>query len=371
MTDDVKRLRVDLGERGYEIIIGDGVLRSLGEEMRRADLSETSHILLVTDEHVSKAGHLEVAKESLEQSGYSVTVVEVPPGEESKNLDQAERLYDAAFNAGLDRRSTIIALGGGVVGDLAGFVAATYMRGISFVQVPTTVLAHDSAVGGKVAVNHPRGKNIIGAFHQPEFVLYDVNTLRTLPPREIRSGIAEVIKHGLIWDREFFFWIERNMEEMLSLDSAILVDMLARSCAIKAAVVAKDEKEQGLRAILNYGHTLAHAIEGLAGYGVFTHGEAVSIGIAFAAELSSRLGYLSSQDLVRTERCLLKAGLPVHIPASLSTNELVSFMRQDKKAIGKTLTFVIAEDIGRVSIVKDVPLQSVIDSIDVRRERAS
>jgi 3-dehydroquinate synthase len=371
MSGEKKRLYVDLGERGYEILVGEGLLDSLGEEMKRVNLSPRSHILLVTDDHVSQAGHLEKARESLERSGYSVTVAIVPPGEETKSLEEAGRLYDAAFTAGLDRQSTVIALGGGVVGDLAGFVAATYMRGIPFVQVPTTVLSHDSAVGGKVAVNHPRGKNIIGAFHQPRFVLYDVQTLLTLPPREIRSGIAEVIKHGLIWDREFFQWVESHLQEILALKPSVLTEMLARSCAIKAAVVAQDEKEQGLRAILNYGHTLAHAIEGLAGYGVFTHGEAVAIGIAFAAELSVRLGHLSRTDAARTERCLLRAGLPVHIPASLSAHELIALMRQDKKAVAHTLTFVLAEDIGRVSIVKDVPQEAVLDAIEARRERVT
>lgn len=369
MTKEVSRLRVDLGERSYDIVIGNGLLSTLGKEMKKAGLSTRSRILLVSDRHVQTAGYVEQVQQSLVQSGYQVKLVIVPPGEETKNLHQAERLYDEAYSTGLDRRSAVVALGGGVVGDLAGFVAATYMRGIAFVQVPTTVLAHDSAVGGKVAVNHPRGKNIIGAFHQPKLVLYDVATLRTLPQREIRSGLAEVIKHGLIWDDAFFTWLEQHLAALLALEPALLTEMFTRACAVKAAVVARDEKEEGLRAILNYGHTLGHAIEELAGYGMYTHGEAVAIGMAFAAALSRRLGFLSQAEAERTVSCLEAAGLPTHIPASLAADELIALMRQDKKAIGQSLSFVVADAIGRVHLERDVNSSVVLEVMAERRGR--
>jgi 3-dehydroquinate synthase len=283
----------------------------------------------------------------------------VPAGEGTKNLMQANQLFDRAFEAGLDRRSAIFALGGGVVGDLAGFVAATYMRGISFVQVPTTVLAHDSSVGGKVAVNHPKGKNVIGAFHQPKLVVYDTSALKTLPDREIRSGVAEVIKHGLIWDEKFFEWLESAIEQVCSLDPAITADMLAHSCSIKAKVVAKDEKENDLRAILNFGHTLGHAIEALTDYGTYTHGEAIAIGMVFAAELSAECGKIDRAMVERIRRLLIRTGLPTEVPEQLNPYDLIAAMRQDKKAAGGCLTFVLLSAIGKAEIVNNVDEQTV------------
>ncbi|BCJ85397.1 3-dehydroquinate synthase [Effusibacillus dendaii] len=354
MSGEQQTVTVDLGERSYQILIGEGLLHETGKLAQQAGISSKSACLVVSDSHVAAAGHLKKVTDSLRNSGYRVAEAVIPAGEESKTLAVAEQVFDQAFDAGLDRKSAIFALGGGVVGDLAGFVAATYMRGIAFVQLPTTVLAHDSSVGGKVAVNHPKGKNVIGAFHQPKQVVYDISALRTLPLREIRSGVAEVIKHGIIWDRSFFEWIETSIDPIIELDSRILANMLARSCAVKAAVVSKDEKEDNLRAILNFGHTLGHAIESLARYGTYTHGEAISIGMVFAAELSCELGKTDRASAERIRNLLQRAGLPTEMPANLDPAALLQSMKQDKKATGGKLTFVLMSEIGRVEIINDI-----------------
>lgn len=284
------RERVDVGHRQYDIIIGPGVLAHTADFLQELKVKTTSRHLLITDENVKRAGHLCTVQASLEQAGYQIEVFVIPPGEGSKSLALAGEAFEFAYGAGLDRRSVVLALGGGVVGDFAGFVAATYMRGIDFVQLPTTLLAHDSAVGGKVAVNLPQKKNIVGAFHQPLAVIYDTLALKTLPPREIRSGLAEAIKHGIIRDPELFVWIDEHMEAILNLDDDTMTELLARSCRVKVEVVGQDEREQGLRAILNYGHTLGHAVEGLTSAERVAHGEGVAIGMVAATELSVRLG---------------------------------------------------------------------------------
>lgn len=360
MMTDVRKVYVDLADRGYDIVIGEGLLDRLGELAKEAGISTGSACLIATDENVAGAGHLAKARKALRNAGFRAGEAIIPAGEESKTLAQAEALYDKAFAAGLDRKSAIFALGGGVVGDLAGFVAATYMRGISFVQVPTTVLAHDSSVGGKVAVNHPKGKNVIGAFHQPKRVVYDIAALATLPLREIRSGVAEVIKHGLIWDADFFGWIESSVDKICGLDPDITADMLARSCSVKAAVVAKDEKENGLRAILNFGHTLGHALEALSHYGTYTHGEAISVGMVFAAELSHEYGRIDRGTVERIRTLLQRAGLPTEIPSGFDPTELVHSMKQDKKATGGKLAFVLLSAIGSVETVRDVDEEKVL-----------
>lgn len=369
MSKTERAVHVELGERSYPIVIGEGLLERLGEIAKQAHIPVSSEVLILTDEHVAAAGHLERTRASLQDSGYRVTEMLIPAGETSKSYREAEKVFDRAFEAGLDRQSTIFALGGGVVGDLAGFVAATYMRGIRFVQLPTTVLAHDSSVGGKVAVNHPRGKNVIGAFHQPKLVVYDTSTLRTLPEREVRSGLAEVIKHGIIWDRDFFAWIESKLDDLLMLQSDAVAEMLARSCAIKAEVVGKDETEQHLRAILNFGHTLGHAIESLSNYGSHTHGEAVAIGMGFAAELSLELDQTDSPTVERIRTMLTRAGLPTDIPDDLQAVELLNSMKQDKKATGGQLTFVLVSDIGHVEIVKNIEEQTIISLLDRMKGR--
>jgi 3-dehydroquinate synthase len=362
------RERVEFGERSYEIVIGAGLLGRTGEILNGFGVRASSRHLLVTDENVKQAGHLDPVLASLEEASYRVEVFVIAPGEVSKSWDKAGEALQFAFHAGLDRRSVVLALGGGVVGDFAGFVAATYMRGIPFVQMPTTLLAHDSAVGGKVAVNLPLAKNVIGAFHQPLGVIYDTDALGTLPSREIRSGLAEAIKHGVIRDPQLFDWIEGNLEAILQNEEAVMAELLARSCRIKAVVVAADETEQGVRAILNFGHTLGHAVESLS-RGRFSHGEGVAVGMVFAAELSRQLGVCDAATVERIERATAAAGLPVRIPADLHTDEMIASMRQDKKATGGTLTFVLVRELGDVTIDHDVPEAVVRSVIEMRRER--
>jgi len=344
----MSNVSIDLGDRSYNIMIGSGLLDRAGELI--AGLHVGRKVLLVTNTTVGPLYAGQVA-DSLARAGLEVTRVEVPDGEQYKSLSSAELLYDRAFTAGLDRRSTVVALGGGVVGDLAGFVAATYMRGVPFVQLPTTLLAQvDSSVGGKVAVNHPRGKNIIGAFYQPALVISDTATLSTLNSRELRSGLAEVIKYGIIGDGKFFAWLEQNMQQVLALEPEALAQVIEQSCSNKARVVEQDETEQGARALLNLGHTTGHAIEALAGYGHYTHGEAVAMGTAVAAQLGVQLSMLSQEAADRIIGLLRKAGLPTTVPAELATSDLITAMYGDKKTVGEAITFIIPVDIGRAVI---------------------
>ncbi|OGX61465.1 MAG: 3-dehydroquinate synthase, partial [Paenibacillus sp. RIFOXYA1_FULL_44_5] len=285
------------------------------------------------------------------------------PGEASKSLARLEKLVTIALEAGLDRSSTIIALGGGVVGDLAGFAAASFMRGIRFIQIPTTILAHDSSVGGKVGVNHPLAKNMIGAFHQPAFVLYDTETLLTLPEREVRAGLSEMIKHGLIWDRDFANWCEEHAEELVSLDMEALEYGLFQGCSVKAQVVSQDEREGGWRAILNLGHTIGHALEAVGGYNELLHGEAISIGMVGSALLAEKLGY-SAQIYTDTKRILERFGLPAQIPPHYSVPDIMEAMMHDKKFREGTMTFIIPVDIGKVEINKQVSAQMVQEVVE-------
>ncbi|NPV72443.1 MAG: 3-dehydroquinate synthase [Pelotomaculum sp.] len=346
----METVNVNLGKRSYPIYAGPGILQDLGELL--GGLPVGRKVLLISNPTVFSL-YGEKAAESLVRAGFTVAVAEIGDGEEHKTLATAGRLYDRAFEAGLDRRSSIVALGGGVVGDVAGFVAATYMRGISFVQVPTTLLAQvDSSVGGKVAVNHPRGKNIIGAFYQPRLVLADVDTLKTLPVRQMRSGLAEVIKYGVIWSREFFAWLEQNIEALLNGEAGALAYAVRESCRIKAQVVEQDETEQGLRAVLNYGHTVGHAVEALTDYRVYTHGEAVGIGMAVEARLAVALGMLKRSEGGRIIRLIRQAGLPEGLPEGLPPEKTVEKFYHDKKAVEGQLTFVLPERIGR-AVVKN------------------
>jgi len=354
---EMRELTVELGDRSYPIWIGSGLLRRAGEMMARRGVSAKSPILLVTDEAVDPL-YGGVVQQALEESGYQMSRTVVPSGEKSKSLAVYDDLITAALQAGLDRKSAIVALGGGVVGDLAGFAAATYMRGVKFVQMPTTILAHDSSVGGKVAVNHRLAKNIIGAFHQPEFVLYDLDTLRSLPPREVRSGLAEVVKHGLIWDEALAAWCEQHADRLLALDPDALGYALYEGCKVKAAVVSQDERENDLRAILNLGHTIGHALEAVAGYGKLLHGEAIAIGMVGAARLAARFGY-DAGLADAYERLLRKFGLPVRIPPECATDAIMEAMRRDKKFREGRMVFVVPTAIGRVEIRSDVPVDWV------------
>lgn len=348
----MRSITVDLGERSYPIHIGSGLLEHTGEHCMEAGFAKHSPLLVVSDSEVAPR-YLAKVEASLRSSGYTVVSHILPAGEASKSLAVYEEVVTTAIQAGLDRSSAVLALGGGVVGDLAGFVAASYMRGIGFMQLPTTILAHDSSVGGKVAVNHTLAKNMLGAFYQPSMVLYDLDTLATLPPRQVSSGLAEVVKHGLILDREFAYWCRDHAGELLALDPEALGYALERGCAIKADVVGNDEREQGQRAILNLGHTIGHAIEAVGGYGTFLHGEAIAIGMAGSALLAAKLG--RDRGIYEDTVSMLSAlSLPTRLPADYSEDQLMEAMMHDKKFKEGRMTFIVPEAIGAVSIIKDV-----------------
>lgn len=364
----MKQVTVDLGERSYPIYIGEGLLERIAEYLDQHGIGTKSPLLLVTDTNIAPL-YLSSVVEILTSAGYKIATAVVESGEQAKSLEQLDALVTAALEAGLDRKSTILALGGGVVGDLAGFAAASYMRGVRFVQVPTTILAHDSSVGGKVAVNHRLAKNIIGAFHQPELVLYDTATLRSLPDREVKAGYAEVIKHGLIWDAEFVDWLDRHANELLGLDTEALQEALYFGCKLKAAVVSQDEREGGLREILNLGHTFGHAFENVASYGQLLHGEAISIGMVCAAKLALKLGRDESIYSV-TENLFRKFGLPVRIPAHLDSEAIMNAMMRDKKFKEGQMVFVVPLSIGAVEINKQIPQAWVRDILEEMKEEA-
>jgi 3-dehydroquinate synthase len=345
--DDVKMetIMVGLGERSYPICIGAGILGGLGQ--RLTELRGGNRTAVVTNPVVGKL-YREPVVRSLRGAGFETSVVEVPDGEEHKNLAWLTFLYDRFLDARLDRESPIVALGGGVVGDVSGFAAATFLRGVPYVQVPTTLLAQvDSSVGGKTGVNHPSGKNLIGAFYQPRLVWTDVRTLRTLPKRELRAGLAEVIKYGATLSVPLFDLLEKDIERVLDLDDALLVDIVRRCCEIKAAVVAEDEREAGLRAVLNFGHTLGHAVEMLTEYKEYLHGEAVAIGMAFAANLSSERGHCTPQVAKRVIALIERAGLPTELPEELIGPNLTLAVETDKKVSSGKVKFVCLEDIGK------------------------
>jgi 3-dehydroquinate synthase len=311
---------------------------------------------IITDRNVAR-NYAKAAEKSLHAAGFEPVTIIVPPGETAKSLKTVQACYDKLAAHRLERRSFIVALGGGVVGDLAGFVAATYLRGVAFVQVPTTLLAQvDSSVGGKVGVNLVAGKNLVGAFHQPRLVLCDLNTLRTLPPREFRAGLAEVIKYGIIHDAALFARIERDLAKLLKLHGATLAEVVARCCEIKADVVGQDETETGLRAILNFGHTIGHALEAISRYGKFLHGEAISIGQVAAAELSAALTDLPQLDVERITDLFRRAELPTSVDLNAKQMEqLFAAMRLDKKVSGGEIKFVLARKIGAVTWGEKVP----------------
>lgn len=347
MTRGSTTVRVDVAQRPYDIVIGRGL--NAGQI-----LPKPRTVLLVMDSHIAPLQG-DAVQGALEKAGHRVICGVVPAGEESKSLCMAERLYAAAIEGGLDRKSAVVALGGGMVGDLAGFVAATLFRGIDLIQIPTTLLALvDSSVGGKTAINLAHGKNLVGVFHQPMHVLADLDRLITLPDREYRSGIAEVIKYGIIRDATLFERLERDMDRLVARESAVLEPVVARCCELKAEVVALDERESGLRAILNFGHTLGHALEQTTAYGSWLHGEAVASGMVFAALVSARRRGLPATELARIRALIHKSGLPVSSQAPDGTEkpwvELRKAMESDKKSIGRVPRFVLAKSIGSVEV---------------------
>ncbi|PLR99743.1 3-dehydroquinate synthase [Bacillus sp. T33-2] len=353
---------IETGSKTYPVFVGHGAVEKLRTFLAEK-LPGLTSVLIITDETVGRLYLTEVQSMITVQSVHTKIV---PDGEKAKTFEVYYDCLSYALEKKLDRKSLIVSLGGGAVGDLAGFVAATFMRGIPFIQVPTTILAHDSAVGGKVAVNHPLGKNMVGAFHQPEAVLYDLKYLQSLPIQEKRSGFAEVIKHSLISDFAFYKWLNERAGSLDDLSPDVLRQSLTKGISIKGAIVSRDEKETGDRAFLNFGHTLGHAVEAECGYGKMTHGEAIAIGMVFALYLSRAVKNLDF-DIGEFTDWLMKLGYVTSIPAHLSSERLLDRMKQDKKSVGQSVRFVLLEKIG-YPVVAEIPDALLIESLTKFRE---
>ncbi len=347
----MKNLRIDLADRSYDILIGQNLLARVGDHL--SHLEQTRRAVVVTNPAINKL-YGKILSEGLQNAGLKIECVEIPEGETHKTLADAQTVYDYLIQNQYDRNTLLVALGGGVIGDLTGFIAATFLRGVPYIQVPTTLLSQvDSSVGGKTAVNHPQGKNLIGAFYQPRLVAIDLDTLRSLPIDEFRAGMAEIIKYGIIEDPRLFEFLEQNSEKILAQDTKCLETIIEASCTIKARVVERDELESNYRMVLNFGHTIGHAIEALTGYSRFKHGEAVAIGMVYAARLSCQLGKCSDDIVKRIEALVEKFGLPARLP-EYSPGEYIETLYRDKKAHDKNIRFVLVRDIGTVEIVDRV-----------------
>lgn len=356
-----RTLNVALGDRSYPIHIGSGLL---DDPQALTPYLAGKQVMVVTNETVAPL-YLEALCAHL-PSDVDVRTVILPDGEQYKTIEQVSRIWDALLEAGFNRRCTLVALGGGVIGDMVGYAAASYQRGVAFIQVPTTLLSQvDSSVGGKTGVNHPLGKNMIGAFWQPKAVLIDIATLASLPARELSAGLAEVIKYGLIRDEPFLSWLEENMAALRQISPEAIIEAIARSCQIKADIVADDETEQGVRAHLNLGHTFGHAIEAHQGYGNWLHGEAVGAGMALAATLSQQLGFIGRADLTRAQAVIESAGLPLAAPTDMQSDDFLTRMRLDKKNVDAKLRLVLLHAIGNACIddtASEEVLRALLDS---------
>lgn len=356
----MERLNVELADRSYPISIGSGLLaqRDLFTQAIRG-----RRVMIVTNETVAPL-YLQRLQQTLD--GYQLDACVLPDGEAYKTLDSFGQIMTALLEGGHGRDTTIVALGGGVIRDLAGFAAASYQRGVAFIQIPTTLLSQvDSSVGGKTGVNHPLGKNMIGAFYQPKAVIIDTDCLATLPRRELSAGLAEVIKYGIIWDAEFFAWLERNTAGLLALDASLLIQAILRCCSIKADVVSQDETETGVRALLNLGHTFGHAIESEQGYGNWLHGEAVAAGTVLAAQTALQLGLLNQAQVMRIRNLLAAAELPLSAPADMDFPVFMRHMMRDKKVLAGKLRLILPTNIGQADLFSDVSesvLQTVIEA---------
>lgn len=361
----MEKVKVELGKDSYDIFIGEKILNGVGKFIAESDF--TQKVLIVTDTNVEK--FLDKLTDSLTAHEINFDVAVIPPGEPSKNLREVEKIYTQAIEFGLDRKSPIIAFGGGVVGDLAGFVAATYMRGVPLIQVPTTLMSQvDSSVGGKTAVNHELGKNLIGAFHQPKAVFIDLDTLKTLPDREIKSGLGEVIKYGIISDAKFFEYIEHNVNKILNRDKEVLAQIIKRSCEIKAEVVSADEKENGLRRILNFGHTIAHAVETVTNYEKYRHGEALAVGMVGAALISFSLGKIIFNDAARLKNLLDALEMFSYCQGyckGCDVDEMYLVTSRDKKTIGGKVNWVLMKNFGEVEINDNVSENEIKKALKV------
>lgn len=357
----MEKVRVELGERSYEIIIGRGNLHLIGERLLRFSLGQK--IGIVTNPVVLEL-YGEKVSNSLKKEGFDPYLIVIPDGEIYKDYFWAYNILTKMLEFGFDRYSSLIALGGGVIGDITGFVASVYMRGIAYIQVPTTLLSQvDSSVGGKTAVNHPLGKNMIGTFWQPNLVWIDVETLDSLPEREFISGLSEIIKYGIIWDKEFFDFLVENREKILKKDKEILISIIKKSCEIKAEIVSRDERESFLRSILNYGHTIGHTIETLTGYSTYLHGEAVAIGMVTEAKISNILGFLNKESFLKIKETIKNFGLPVQMPSIFDSSMVIKTILLDKKNIEGKIRIVIPEEIGKMKInfeIKEEDLKRAI-----------
>lgn len=358
----MRKIPVSLGPCSYEIVIGHEILAELGKALRELELG--SKQMIVTSETVWNL-YGKIVRDSLEASGFDVSVTLVSDDEEAKSFQTLATIFDRLLESEFERSSGIIALGGGVVGDVSGFAAATFMRGIRFVQVPTTLLAQvDSSIGGKTGVNHSKAKNLIGAFHQPSLVWADTSTLSTLPEREIRSGLAEIIKYSVIADAALFKLLSESVDSFSSISRDALIEIVSRSCSIKARIVEEDEKEHGVRSILNYGHSIGHALETLTGYAHYTHGEAIAIGMMAAARISLEIG-ATDQDMVQSQEGIIKrAGLPTAISQPIGSIEIVRQLRKDKKRIDERIRWVLPRRLGEVFLTEDVPSEVVLEVLD-------
>ncbi len=359
----METIHIKTESKSYDVMIGEGALSQIKSFLFH-HFEKFTKLMIITDENVADL-HLPKLLDELKDLNPVIFIA--PGGEKAKTFDVFYNALSTALENHLDRKSVILSLGGGAVGDLGGFVAASFMRGIPFIQVPTTILAHDSAVGGKVAINHPLGKNMIGAFYQPEAVFYDISLLSTLPPAEIRSGFAEVIKHALIYDQEFYVWLLYNVHDLRSFTNEQLLFILSKGIKVKREFVSKDEKEKGVRAYLNFGHTLGHAIESEMGYGNFTHGEAVMIGMAFALELSQKMLGLNV-NLDEFSQWVTSLGYQIHLPQKVIQSKLIEKMKQDKKSIGESVQFVLLEEIGK-PVLKKVNDDKLMESLNDYKQR--
>ena len=346
----MEKVTVNLSSRSYDVIIGSGFLARTGAKLKELGLKGKA--VIITDSNVKKL-YGDALKKALTGDGFDVLLIELPPGEEQKSLETASRLYQQLSDFHAERMTPLLALGGGVIGDLTGFVAATYMRGVPLIQMPTTLLSQgDSSIGGKTAVNHGKLKNMVGVFYHPRLTISDVNALKSLGKRELSDGLSEIIKHGIILDAEFFGYLEKNMAKIRALDEIALEKIVARSAAIKAGVVEKDELDLGLRNILNFGHTAGHAIETVSGLKIW-HGEAVALGMLAEAAISNRMGRLGKDELARIRKLVAAAGLPTHIP-NLKVESLMEAMQHDKKIVQGKIKFVLPTRIGEVAVIDNV-----------------
>lgn len=354
----MQTLHVELGERRYPIFIGS----QLNPQELLEPYIHGKQVMIVSNETIAPL-YLERYEQAIQSLGKKVAVCILPDGEKFKNIEYLNLIFDALLEAGFNRDCTVLALGGGVIGDMAGFASACFQRGVYFIQVPTTLLSQvDSSVGGKTGINHPLGKNMIGAFQQPQVVLADMAQLNTLPDRELSAGLAEVIKYALLGDEDFLVWLEANMDALVAGDADLLAEAVYKSCAHKARIVANDEKEQGERALLNLGHTFGHAIESYLGYGVWLHGEAVATGMVMAADLSHRLGWITANDLERTKKIILRANLPVVCP-KIPLDEFLAYMSHDKKVLNGQLRLVLMKQLGKAVITKEFDVELMKQAI--------